>query len=345
MKSGKALLGLFAGAIVVSAVLLGRQADTPKGEPLAERMADAARKLLDGLRPAQREQAAFAYDDPARLQWHYYPTTPWPRKGAVLINLNAQEKELFHALLRTGLSDSGYKTAVAVMELEAILRDIENTDWARKYRNPELYHVLVFGTPGPKGKWGWRVEGHHLVVSYTVEDGKIIGSTPLVVGANPGEVFAGPHKGLRILAKEEDHARRLLTSLDEKARARATLSQQGPFDVLTEVKALPRRLPLEGLPFNEMTEKQKTLLKELLTLHSNRFPEPIRERTMKEITDAGPERIHFAWMGPPEPKEPHYYRIQGPSFVVEFCNTQNRANHIHCVWRSYASDFGLPPQR
>src|SRR5262245_45867279 len=177
MKCGKSLLGLLAVAIVVSAVLLGRQADTPKAEPLAERMADAANKLLGGLRPAQRQKAGFAFDDLARLQWHYYPTTPWPRKGAVLIDLNAEEKELFRALLRTGLSDSGYKTALAVMELEAILRDIENTDWARKYRNPELYHVLVFGTPGPKGKWGWRIEGHHLVVAYTIEDGKIIGAT------------------------------------------------------------------------------------------------------------------------------------------------------------------------
>ncbi|HXG11346.1 MAG TPA: DUF3500 domain-containing protein [Gemmataceae bacterium] len=342
--------GVVAVGIIGAAVVLGRttQPAGPKAEPpqpspsAGARMAEAAQALLAGLSDEQRAKAAFAFDDPVRLTWHYYPITPEPRKGAVLKEMTAREKELVKGLLRAGTSKEGYETALQVMALDGILRDIENTEWARRYRDPELYYVCVFGKPGLTGKWGWRIEGHHLSLNYVLENGRVVSVTPLVFGANPAEVPSGPHRGLRVLAREEDLARRLYTSLDRAARQKATVADRAPFDVFTEVKPQPKRLPLEGLAFADMKPPQRELAEQLLRVYAGKLPGEAADRLLQEAAEAGLERVHFAWAGGPQPGQPHYYRLQGPTFVVEYCNTQNRANHIHALWRSYTGDFGIP---
>src|SRR3954470_22753769 len=100
------------------------------------------------------------------------------------------------------------------MRLEGILADIENTPAARAMRDPDRYYLTVFGEPGAKGRWSWKLEGHHLVLNYVVEDGRIVSATPFVLGANPGRVPSGPHRGERLLGRQEDLARQLYTSLD-----------------------------------------------------------------------------------------------------------------------------------
>jgi hypothetical protein len=305
-------------------------------------MVEAAQKLLAGLSEQLRAKASFPFDDPSRLVWHYYPITPWPRKGAVLKEMTPREKDLVKDLLRSGTSQAGYETALNVIALEAILRDIENTEWARKYRDSDLYYICIYGKPALTGKWGWRIEGHHLCLNYFLEDGQVTGMTPIVFGANPGEVPSGPFKGMRALAREEDLARQLYTSLDTTARQKATIADQAPFDVLTEVKVQPKRLPLEGLSFAEMGPGQRQLLRQLLQAYAGKQPPEVAERLLKEVADAGMDRVHFGWAGPAQPGQPHYYRVQGPTFVIEYCNAQNRANHIHSLWRSYTGDFGIP---
>jgi hypothetical protein len=204
--------------------------------------------------------------------------------------------------------------------------------------------VTIFGTPGTEGHWAWRIEGHHLSVNYVIRDGRIIGATPMAYGANPAEVPSGPSKGLRALAAEEDLARRLYTSLDRDARRKATVAPQAPFDIFTEVKTQPRVLPVEGLAHAKMTGRQKKLLQELIRLYIGKHPPALAEAVTRQIRDAGLGKVHFAWAGHAAPGEQHYYRIQGPTFVIEFCNSQNQANHIHAVWRSYLGDFGIPLQ-
>jgi hypothetical protein len=349
MRCPKAGLSLLVAGVLGTVVVLG-QAVPPTGAQVAEKatpsagaqMVEAAQQLLAGLSAELRAKATFAFDDPARTAWHYYPITPEPRKGAVLKAMTPQGKELVKALLRAGTSPAGYETALGVIALEGILRDIENTAWARQYRDSDLYYVSIFGTPARTGKWGWRIEGHHLSLNYVLDNGRVTATTPIAFGANPGEVPSGPYKGLRVLAREEDLARQLYTALDSKARQKATIAETAPFDVLTEVKVQPKRLPVEGLAFAEMGPRPQQLLRQLLEVHARRQPAEVARQLLREVDDAGMERVHFGWAGPPQPGQPHYYRIQGPAFVVEFCNAQNRANHIHCVWRSYAGDFGVP---
>jgi hypothetical protein len=254
--------------------------------------------------------------------------------------MTAKQKELVKALLRAGTSKEGYEQALNVIALDGILRDIENTEWARKFRDPDLYYVCIFGKPAATGTWGWRIEGHHLSLNYAIEAGKVTAATPVFFGANPGEVPSGPSKGLRVMSREEDLARQLYTSFDAAARRKATIAELPPFDVLTEVKEQPKKLPLQGLSFKDMNAQQRDMLEKLLRLYAEKHPRAVAERLMTEATATGRDAIHFGWAGSGEPGQPHYYRIQGASFVVEFCNSQNRANHIHSLWRSYAGDFG-----
>lgn len=349
MQKSRVTLFLVTASVMGLALYLARdkQTGTPTAhagasDKVVAEMIAAARNLLSGLSPDLRQQAALPFDHPARLSWHYYPTTPEPRKGAVLKKMTAREKALVKALLRAGTSKPGYDTALDVISLDSILRDIENTPWAKKFRDSDLYYVTIFGTPGTQGQWAWRIEGHHLSVNYVIKGGKIIGATPMAYGANPAEVRSGPSKGLRALAKEEDLARRLYTSLDRDARRQATVASQAPFDVFTEVKTQPRILPVEGIAQARMSAEQKKLLQELLWLYIGKHPPELAENVSRQIRDAGMGKVHFAWAGHAEPGEQHYYRIQGPTFVIEFCNSQNQANHIHAVWRSYLGDFGIP---
>jgi hypothetical protein len=61
---------------------------------------------------------------------------------------------------------------------------------------------------------------------------------------------------------------------------------------------------------------------------------------MDRMKKAGVDNVAFAWAGEIERGRKHYYRVQGPTFLIEYDNTQNDGNHIHSVWRDFNGDFG-----
>ena len=295
----------------------------------------AARNFLASLTPEQRAQASFPFESEERLNWHFIPKE---RKGLPLLDMQPQQKALAHALLAAGLSQQGYIKAVSIMSLEDVLRIMENAD--PNYRNPQKYYFSIFGEPSDTGTWGYRVEGHHLSQNYTVVNGKIA-DTPSFFGSNPAEVREGPRKGMRILAAEEDLARDLLESLTPEQKKIAIITDKAFPDILT---AASRKAALEGQPSGlsaaKMTKKQMDLLQTLLSDYANNVPDQLAQVREDHIKKAG-ANLFFAWAGVEQRGGPHYYRIQSPTFLIEYDNTQNNANHIHSVWRDYNGDFGL----
>src|SRR5207247_7753964 len=102
----------------------------------------------------------------------------------------------------------------------------------------------------------------------------------------------------------------------------------------------------KGLPAAKMTSDQRAILLKLLHAYVDRMPGEVADAEWKHVKEAGLDNIHFAFNGGTEPGQPHTYRVQGPSFVIEFLNEQtdsarNPANHIHSVWRRIKGDFGL----
>lgn len=298
----------------------------------------AARPFLSTLNASQRAAATFPFDDPERTRWAYVPQD---REGLPLRDMEAEQRAAAFALLGTGLSERGTRLARGVIELEGTLRDLEGAGGLLgPRRDPELYYLTLFVAPDGRHPWGWRFEGHHLSVNVTElgPHGQIV--APVFMGANPARVPSGPRQGERLLAAEEDLAFELLRMLDPGQRARATIAAQTSGDIVTRSDPTVGPIALAGLPAAEMTAAQQRQLRRLLELYAGRMADSAARRQLQRIEDAGFARLHFAWAGAHEPGSPHYYRIHGPTVLVEYDNSQSAANHIHTVWRDLENDFG-----
>lgn len=307
-------------------------AGAPAQTAVAERMRTESAAFVASVDPARRERLVLAFDDAKRTDWHYVPRS---RPGLSLADLDAKQREAVHRLLRTALSAAGHRKVVNIIELELVLREVELTGF---FRDPEKYFLVFFGAPDPKAPWGWRFEGHHLSLSFTLR-GDVIATTPSFLGANPAQVRKGPKQGLRTLAEEEDEARKLLATLDEAQRRVAVIDERTYGEIVT--RAAPRVSPLEGrgLETRAMTGPQRAQLRRLVEAYADSFEPGLRAARLARAFE-DPEAIRFAWAGPTERGKPHYYRVQGPRFLIEYDSSQDGGNHIHTVWRDFDGDFG-----
>ena len=338
---------------------------------IARHMSEAAAAWLDALDAEQREKASLDFDDTSeRTSWAYFPR---PSKGLPLLEMDARQQKLAHRLLTAALSYQAYAKVVTVMAFESLVDLIEDGRLSA-FRDPRRYFLSIFGSPGDE-RWGWRFEGHHVVLNFTLAGGEVVSPTPLFIGSQPAEVPHGHSMVLRPCAEEEDAARELLGLLDADRRRQAIISEVAPPDfvlmnspvvpdaalpgdieappllanIVAEAKAIPpeqrealrfERMRPNGLAASAMDSGQRKLLSELIDVYVDRLPEPLARIERGRIESAGIDGVHFAWAGGTERRRPHYYRLQGPSFLVEYDNTQNDVNHLHSVWRDPDRDFG-----
>jgi hypothetical protein len=332
--------------LVIAAAAIG---STIAAERSSAAMAAAASKFIASLTPEQRQQGAFAFESDERLHWHFIPTEMFPRKGLLVRAMNEAQRKLAHDLMKASLSQRGYMTASQIMDLENVLGAIERAareggrggEAARALeRDPEKYFFSIFGTPSTSSTWGWRVEGHHVSLHFTVVNGTLVAGSPTFFGSNPAEVREGPKKGLRILAAEEDAARALLGALDASQKTKAIIDGTAPGDMVTMATVNINPLSPTGISYDAMTPAQRDLLMKLVDVYTGYMAADIAAERTARLKKAGVEKIAFAWAGETERGKKHYYRIQGPTFLVEYDNTQNDGNHIHSVWRDFDGDFG-----
>jgi hypothetical protein len=273
----------------------------------------------------------------------------FPRNGLTIGDMTEAQRKAAHGLLQSGLSQRGYMTATAIMDLETILNTIESA--ARQaapagrggnvlVRDPVRYFFSVFGTPSARGAWGWRVEGHHISLNFTVVNGSFVAASPTFFGTNPAEVRDGPQKGTRILASQEDSARALLMALDEGQRKQAVFAAAAPNDISTMNALDIKPLAPGGVGAASLSASQQKMLMAVIDSYASAMAPDIASERLDRIRKAGVETITFAWAGDAARGQRHYYRVQGPTFLIEFDNTQNNANHIHSVWRDFQGDFG-----
>lgn len=328
-----ALASLSLAALLSSSPVLAHDAGA--------QMADVANVFLLSLNAEQKAKATFKFEDEERINWHFIPKE---RNGLPMKEMTPQQRLLAHALMNTGLGFRGAAKAVTIMSLEEVLYEMESAAdeskraATREKRDPEKYFVSIFGTPDAKGTWGWRLEGHHMSLNFTIKDGQLLRATPSFMGTNPGELRQGPLTGLRVLGKEEDLGRELVKSLDESQFKVALVDTVAPKEMLTVAEKRVNPLKPDGLPDTQLNETQKAKLKEVIDEYLNRLRPEIADETRAEIAKNGP--VYFAWAGGKERGEPHYYRVQGKTFLIEYDNVQGNANHPHSVLRSFDGDFG-----
>ncbi len=302
--------------------------------PPAAMTAAAAEKFLATLDPAQKTKAALPFTADERENFHF---TPHERAGLPLKEMTDAQREAAMTLLDSALSEKGKLKVTQIMTLEGVLAEIEKNP---AYRDAGKYYVTIFGTPGDAKGWAWRFEGHHLSVNITLVEGKGISVTPSFLGSNPAEVREGKHKGLRVLAAEEDLARTLVSTLLAAGKSEVVFSEKPPGEILTAEKRTVTALDPVGTLAADMTEAQRTALITLIAEYTGRYRSEIAAADMEKIKTAGIDKIRFGWAGGTKPGEAYYYRIQGPTFLMEAANVQNSANHVHAAWRDFTGDFG-----
>jgi Protein of unknown function (DUF3500) len=321
--------------VLCSAILLSFiLARSAAGGPPAEEMSKAAKQFVTALTPEQRTKAIYAFTSDERFNWHFVSK---PRKGLPFKEMTLPQQELARALLRAGLSKQGFIKATNIMlVIEQVLRELEG---GATRRDPGLYYFTIFGDTD-QSPWGWRVEGHHLALNLVVGTNDVVSVTPTFFGSNPAEVPQGPHKGLRNLAGEEDLGRQLATSLSKEQRSTGLIAADAPSDIITGNSRKAKPIEPFGIPASKLSKSQQEVLFSLIREYVFRFRNEVAEQDFRKIRNAGFEKIYFAWAGPLERGKGHYYCIQGPTFLMEYDNTQDNANHIHTVWRDFENDFG-----
>ena len=340
---------LFIKKVVILFVLISHsflschsQADTKARQNTPAHLSDMAKAayvFLQTLSEKQKVKIQFGFNDEERYNWHYIPRS---RKGLTLNEMTDQQIKAAFALLRTALSDTGFNKANSIMQLENVLREVENRSATDTYRDPGNYSFSIFGNPATDTIWGWRLEGHHIAFNFSSEDNRLVSGTPGFLGSNPAVVLSGSEKGKYILKDEAELGFALLHSLKKEQTEKAIISNDAPGEILTAASRNAMINDPKGILFNELDSQQQKIFLQLLSIYIHRYTRLFAEGLMKEIDKAGLNNLRFAWAGEQQPGigHPHYYRIQGPTIIIEYDNTQNNANHIHTVIRDLKNDFG-----
>ena len=295
----------------------------PSVSTLSNDMATYATRYLDSLDETQRTKSTYAFNDPELTRWHWTTPGNFPRNGLPLREMGTAQRDAAFALLQVSQSAYGLQKSLDIISLQ---NDLGN--------DPELYYVTVFGTPGVE-PWGWRWEGHHLSRRFNVIHGKL-SVTPFFLGAWPTVNNAG----LKAMEREEGAARELVMSMDDSQRSTAIFQQNTLGRHVTWNDAYVAPLESTGISVSNLNANQQTLIMEIIHKYLDTLPDLIATPHLDRLQAAGIENITFAWAGPLEAQRPHYYRLQGPTFLMEHDNSRNRGTHIHSVWRDFVEDFG-----
>jgi hypothetical protein len=302
-------------------------------------VAAAARAFLASLAAEDRGRATFPFDSSERTRWHWTIPTSVPRNGLPLGALSTRQRQLGLALLRASSSAVGYRKALDIMALQGVLQRM-NTGLGDTF-DADRYYVSVFGAPGAR-VWGWRFEGHHLSRHFTIVGNQLV-AEPFFLGAWPtraSSAYRSVANGYRTMPREEDAARETVLSLDGALRRRVVFSTESLTDHLTQNAVRVRPLERVGVRVDELPSAAQRRVLEIVRTYLANHPPALERKAFARVERAGLGRAWFGWAGSTRPGVPQYYRLQGPTFLLEFDNSRNDGTHIHSVWRDFERDFG-----
>ncbi len=292
--------------------------------------------LLNSFNAEQKEKAIFALDDPKKVDWHFFPSTMFKREGVPIKEMSSSQKALAHSVLKSLLSKSGYEKTLEIMELENVLRSFGEDSVVR---DPEKYFISFYGNPLSDELYSMSFEGHHVSLNFTIDGDEVVAS-PRFFGANPAMIKDGPRKGDRTLAVEEDLGFALINSMDSQQQQKAIFQQESFKDIVS--LNLPEINPMDpvGIRYSELNTAQQKQVIQIIDQYLSNMPSKIASARRKQVMEEDLSELYFGWVGAKSLGAAHYYRIQAKTFLIEFDNSQNNANHIHTVWRDFEGDFG-----
>jgi hypothetical protein len=306
----------------------------------AQNMADKANAFMQSLSDSQRNKIIYPFDIEERYHFVYVPVDD--RKGIAVNELNPAQRSLLMNLLNTCLSEEGMKKVNDIMQLEILLKELENRSPEDHYRDPGKYFISIFGIPANNNIWGWRFEGHHLAFNFSANKTQLVATTPNFMGTNPAIVLKGPQKGKEILKDETAKGFALVQALSSNELKKALINTVAPAEIITANNRKAMIEHPEGIGYNELSATNQQLLLQLIKVYVHRYTKLFADNMLKDIHTAGLNKLWFSWAGSTEHAlgKPCYYRIQGPTIIIEYDNTQNNANHVHTIVRDLKNDFG-----
>jgi hypothetical protein len=317
-------------------------------QDLVHEITKPVQSFIDSLTPEQKHRALLNFMDTARIQWNNLPVGLRARAGINIGSLTEDQRKQLHRILSASLSSQGYLKATSIMHLDNLLNWFFDTLYYKKqiseqdltelrglkwsHRN---YYLAIFGRPSDS-VWGYKLEGHHLSINFTFVNNQL-SVTPLFVGTDPAEYPIGEYAGWRVLGQEEDLGIKLIGLLSPEQQKRATMNQSVPRDIITGAESGKRLIDNWGLLASEMNKDQQSILQYIIReyVFNLEYEKAIVE--YDKILQAGIGKIYFGWIGPYEESKPHYYVLNGPTFLIEF---DNSGDHIHSIWREKGNENG-----
>ncbi|MFN3997406.1 DUF3500 domain-containing protein [Algoriphagus sp.] len=319
-----------------------------------DQLKKTALSFLSTLDEGEKLVLNIKIEDSARTNWTNLPLGLAARSGLRYGDLSEQSKIAFHKILSSVFSSQGYLKTFAIMQVDDILHELfeiqfqqgkvpERTmEFIRKlnwdYGN---YYVAIAGNPETEAIWGLKFEGHHISINLTVA-GDEFTMTPLFFGSDPAVVEETQYAGLRPLSKEEDYGFWLINALDESQKAKATISDKVPGDIITSPDRPQWLEDFQGIKGSELNDGQQKILHYLIEEYIGNLDKEKAEEYLDKLHARGMGEVYFAWIGSYEPMKAHYYVIHSPDFLIEYDNVGflDNANHIHTIWRENGNDFG-----
>lgn len=310
--------------------------------------------FIETLSNNQKDSVLIDFADSARTNWTNLPLGLSAREGLRYGALSEKSKIAFHKVLSSLFSSQGYLKTFAIMQVDDILHELFEIQFQQGKVNERSmqfirklnwdygnYYVAIAGNPQTEDIWGLKFEGHHLSINITAA-GDLITMTPLFMGSDPAIVEDTQYAGLRPLSKEEDYGFWLINALDDVQKAKATLSEKVPGDIITSPDRPQWLVDFRGIKGSELNEGQQKILHYLIEEYIGNLDHQKAEEYLAKLHARGMDSVYFAWIGSYEPMKAHYYIIHSPDFLIEYDNVGflDNANHIHSIWREKGNDFG-----
>lgn len=291
--------------------------------------------FLAALDEDLRAKAQFDLGSRTWRNWNYFGLN-LIKPGVPLRDMTEPQQEAAYGLLGSVFSAHGLEKADRVMHLQDVLAARGDPR-----RSSENFSFAVFGEPGADSPWAFRLEGHHLTATATFMGDALVAVTPSSFSCNPNAVETGERRGMVALTDEETLARTLFADLQGAPARHALISDRAYRNIRTAAGREDSLTTLEGVPAADLTAGQTDLLWALVETYAvDHLGYAIADNQRTRIRSGDRNAVHFAWAGPNRQGEPFYYRVSGPTFLIELGTVDRAAQHLHTIYHDLDRSLG-----
>jgi hypothetical protein len=342
--SAVALLSLFG---LISDAVPAQRSAAPTADTTS-RIVASAQAFLATLDSTQKAKVEFPFDSPQKTNWSNLPSPMYQRRSLRIGDLTPAQRAAVMNILSTALSADGYRKVTEIMHGDEVLRANASAAPARGGggRGPgggggpafgeAEYYIAFLGAPSTTTPWMLQFGGHHLAINLTLA-GTLSSMTPSLPAAQPAS-YTVEGRTVRPLGDENDKGFALINSLTDAQRSKAILNYRVA-DLVLGATEDGKTIQPEGIPATALSQAQQSMLLDLVREWAGIVTDGFADARMAEIR-TNLSQTYFAWSGPTTNGSPAYFRIQGPTLVIEYAPQQGSVDHIHTIYRDPTNDYG-----